>query len=128
MWEICSRSTRLFWCIGMAGFLEELFVRRPVVTVHALRRFAERALGVTGLPDDDREAVAALAEVHGLDVKQIREALRGLIAQGVDLGAEAVTLSGFRYVLRDGALITVLDKRNKYRRRGPRIEQREDFP
>jgi len=101
---------------------------KPTITDHAVRRFAERALGVTGLPESDKAAVAALADVHGFDVAAIRQALRTLISQGVELGAAAVTLSGSRYVLRDGALITVLDKRGKYRRRGPRIERSGDLP
>lgn len=88
---------------------------KPVVTVHAVRRFAERVLGVEGLPGNDDEALKIMREVHGLDTDEIRRLLGVFVTQAVMLRATAVTLRGARYVLRGKTLVTVVPARAGWR-------------
>ena len=90
----------------------------PIITTHAIRRFAERLLGVRGLPEDDRAAVEALGDVHGLDVREIEKLLCAAVESGVACGASAVKLAGANFVLKNRSLVTVVKlKRPSQRRR-----------
>ena len=97
---------------------------RPIITPHAVRRFAELALGVRNLPTNDDDALKAL-ELRGFDTREISAMLSAFLTRAVDLGAVAVTLRGSRYVLRGRRLITVLSTGNRKRRRA-RIERDGD--
>ena len=99
--------------------------KKAIITMHAIRRFAERVMGVEGLSADDEAAVVELRAVHGIDTVEIERLLGDLVQRGVELGAVAVTLKGSRYVLRDRALITILDMPKRRRRQG-RIDRSED--
>lgn len=94
------------------------------VTMHAVRRFAERALGVRGLPADDAAAMADLQQIHGLDIVEIRELLSGAVANAMRLGASAVKIGGVRFVLAHGKMVTVT-KRPRINRR--RIDREVDW-
>ena len=90
----------------------------PFVTLHALRRIGDRVLGLTDLPKDDAEAVAAMRDRYRLDVEGIAALVRRVVARGVSAGAPSVKVPGFRFVLEGGTVITVLaTKRPKRRRR-----------
>ena len=90
-------------------------MRRPRVTAHAIRRYAERALCVSGLPEDDGAAVQALHDVHKIDVAELAALLRWRVARGVEAEASAVIFQGLRYLLRGETLITVLVARRRRR-------------
>jgi len=90
-------------------------VVKPVITVHAIRWFAERVLGIRGLPDDDVEAVAALRAVHKVSTADLERVLEQLVERGVTAGASAVLFAGTRYILKGPYLITVLNIRRQPR-------------
>ena len=98
---------------------------RAIVTLHAIRRFAERVLGVRGLPDDDAAALVALRSVHGVDTVEIERELSAFVQVGATMGASAVLYRGARYVLSERTLVTVLDTPKRRRQRG-RIDRDED--
>ena len=90
----------------------------PHVTRHAIRRFGERVLGLTGLPDDDTEAVAAMRDLYRIDVKAVAELVCRVVARGVAVGAPAVRMSGYRFLLSGAVVATIVStKRPKRRRR-----------
>lgn len=89
---------------------------KPRVTPHAVRRYAERALDIAGLPNDDCHALDELRRVHGLDIEEIMAALALLVSRGVAAGAAAVTFQGLRYILRRETVVTVLLKTRRRRR------------
>lgn len=98
----------------------------PVITHHALRCFAERALGVQGLPADDHEALKVLAS-RGFDLNDLSRTLSAFLSRAVSLGAVAVTLDGSRYILRGRVLTTVVPaSRPRPRARRARIERDDD--
>ena len=82
---------------------------KPIITIHSVRRFAERVLGVTGLPEHDEAALVALRMVHGVDVAKVEIMLARLVERGVSLGASAVLFGGARFVLKGPHLITILN-------------------
>ncbi|MCP1549430.1 MULTISPECIES: hypothetical protein [Methylobacteriaceae] len=77
------------------------------VTDHAVRRYAERALGVTVAGDDDGAAMTAL-RTRSVNVGRIRRHLAILGGLGVANAAGAVVAEGLKLVLVDGAVVTVL--------------------
>ena len=100
-------------------------MRRPIVSVHSIRRFAERCLGVTGLPEQDEAALVALRSVHGFDTVQIERMLATAVRTGVETGAQAVLVAGCRFVLDGRVLVTVIPN-DRFRRRRVRIERDVD--
>lgn len=99
---------------------------KPVVTDHAIRRFAERVLGVRGLPAGDYDALGVLAEKHGLDIMEIERALAAAAQVGVDHKAGGVVSAGVHYVLNGNSLVTVWSRHKRRRRGKPRIDRDED--
>lgn len=81
---------------------------RARATDHAVRRYAERALGVVG-DGDDAEAVKAL-QAHRVNVAAIRRRLIIVGGLGVANGACAVIegQTGLKLVIADGAVVAVL--------------------
>lgn len=100
-------------------------MRRPVITAHAVRRFAERFLGICGLPEHDGAAITALQDVHGVDVGRLREMLAERVQRGVLAEAPIVRLGGARYVLEENKLVTILQVERRPRRKRP-IERERD--
>ncbi|MBE7201612.1 MAG: hypothetical protein INR70_27940 [Parafilimonas terrae] len=83
---------------------------RARVTDHALRRFAERAMGLVVGPDvEDPAAVAELAR-RGVQVGKVRRTLGEMGGIGLSRGAKAVIVNGLKLVLADGAVVTVCAK------------------
>lgn len=82
---------------------------RVRVTDHAVRRYAERALGVTVDGDDD-EAMTVLRE-RKVPVGAIRRHLGTVGGLGVANGAQAVIANGLKLLIADGAVITVLARK-----------------
>ncbi len=83
---------------------------RARATDHAVRRFAERAVGV--IVDEGMDDTAALAELgrRGVNVRRVRQTLSKLGGIGVANKAQAVIVNGLKLVIRDGAVVTVLAK------------------
>lgn len=98
---------------------------KPVITIHAVRRFVERVLGAPDLPANDDEALLFMHQVHGIDPEKIRTLLEGIVRQAVRLRAGAVRLAGARYVLSGNVLVTVVPIATSWRRRA-RIEREYD--
>jgi hypothetical protein len=82
---------------------------RARVTDHAVRRYAERALGVAVEGDDD-EAMTALRR-RKVPVGAVRRHLSTIGGLGVANGAQAVIADGLKLVIADGAVVTVLAKK-----------------
>lgn len=76
--------------------------RRPHVSDHAMLRYLERVVGI--------------------DVESHRRVVEARVGLGVDLGAAAVVSEGFRYILQDVRVTTVVPVRSD-----PRL-QRHDRP
>lgn len=84
---------------------------RARVTDHALRRYAERALGVTvDAPVEDDEAILELRQ-RRVPVGAIRRHLSIVGGLGVANGAQAVIAEGLKLVIADRAVVTVLAKK-----------------
>jgi hypothetical protein len=83
---------------------------RARATDHAVRRYAERALGVWIEGMDDGAAIAAL-RARGINVGAIRRKLSILGGLGVANDATAVTADGLKLVISDRAVVTVLAKK-----------------
>lgn len=84
---------------------------RARVTDHALRRYAERALGVTvDASVEDDEAIAELRR-RRVPVGAIRRHLSIVGGLGVANGACAVIAEGLKFVIADRAVVTVLEKK-----------------
>lgn len=98
---------------------------RAKATDHAVRRFAERAIGV--VVDEALDDTAAIAELarRGLNVRMLRATIGRLGGIGVANGAQAVVVHGLKLVIRDGAVVTVLAKNQM---REPRPEPDEGLP
>lgn len=81
---------------------------RARATDHAVRRFAERALGIV-LDEalSDAAAMAALAH-RGVNVRAVRASLAHYGGLGVAHGANAVVVNGLKLVIQDRAVVTVL--------------------
>lgn len=62
-----------------------------VVSDHAVLRYLERA--------------------HGLDVEYFRAHIESLCAKGIAARAQAVSVDGVKFLLRDGRVISTLPKR-----------------
>ena len=99
--------------------------RSPVITIHALRRYGERMLGVEGLSEDDPDAIIQLEEIYDFDPAAATVAIAAIVRRGLLLGASAVTFGGLRFVLRDGTVITAVPKHSGRKRRR-RIARGED--
>ncbi len=80
---------------------------RARATDHAVRRYAERRLGVWVDGTDDGAALTTL-RARGVDVGAIRRRLSIAGGLGVANGASAVIADGLKLVLADGAVVTVL--------------------
>lgn len=110
----------------------------PMITAHAIRRFAERILGFSGLPDDDREAVWVIGNIYGLDPSIIEGWLEALVGPAVAVKARGITLGGVFFKLDGRKLVTVvlgpsvnrIDRRSRKPKRPPRhlIDEDDDFP
>ena len=98
---------------------------RLYLTAHAIRRFAERIEGIAVPGAVDSEAIHQLWADGALDIGAISAELERLTQLAADLGATAVLYRGFRIVIADGAVVTVLPT-GKRRRRGPRIGRAGD--
>lgn len=99
--------------------------REPTITIHAIRRFAERVMGVRLEAKGDRAALAELREVHKVDTEAIETVLTGIVRRGVAAGASAVILRRTRFVLEGRRLVTVTAFPKRRRRKG-RIDRDED--
>lgn len=80
---------------------------RARVTDHAIRRYAERALGVWVEAADDTAALTVLRR-RGVNVGAIRERIAVAGGLGVANGAVAVIADGRKLVLQGPAVVTVL--------------------
>lgn len=93
-------------------------MRDTYVTTHAIRRWLERVRGVMlpGLSDD--EFLAAVYNETGITRDHLIPLIKDAVASGVRYGASAVVLNGYRYVLRDNHVITIVPVkcRPQYRR------------
>jgi len=80
------------------------------VTIHAVRRYAERALRIP-VPEtlDDVAAMHDL-EGRGVDLDAIRDRLHRACDRAADQGAIGVKFDNVRARLRDGTVTTVLEK------------------
>lgn len=85
---------------------------RARATDHAVRRYAERALGVVVDGDDDAVAMKAL-QARRVNVGAIRWRLSIVGGLGVANGANAVIKgqTGLKLVIADGAVVTVLARK-----------------
>ena len=99
--------------------------RSPIVSIHAVRRFAERVLGVKGLSLEDPIAMGELRSVYGIDTVEMERELAKMVEIGVAAGAGAVLVHGLRFVLHEGVLVTVIPKPKKSRRKR-RIDRGDD--
>lgn len=90
------------------------------LTAHAIRRFAERVEGIAVHGAVDSEAIRKLWADGALDIAAISAELERVTQLAADLGACAVLYRGFRIVIVDGAIVSVVPM-GKSRRRGPRI-------
>ncbi len=91
---------------------------RAKVTLHAIRRYADRILGMEQLLEglDDSEAVD-VAAAQGVPIGEIRRWLAFYGGVGVRHGAVGVCRDGVAIVLKQGRVITVLSRRGERRRR-----------
>ncbi|MFY9293870.1 MAG: hypothetical protein WAP03_24720 [Methylorubrum rhodinum] len=91
---------------------------RAYVTIHAIRRYGDRILGLEEtLADlDDIEAVDAMIGMR-VDVPAIREWLAFFGGVGIRHGAVGVCRDGVGLVLKAGKVVTVLSRRGERRRR-----------
>lgn len=79
-----------------------------IVTDHALLRWLER--------------------VHGIDMEKFRCDLDVIVRDAVRAGAKALNRDGFKYVIENGKLVTVLTPEKWERKPGPRSKFRpRDF-
>jgi hypothetical protein len=86
---------------------------RARVTDHAVRRYAERALGEVVDPTvEDDEAIAELRQ-RRVPVGAIRRRLAVAGGLGVANKAQAVITEGLKLVIADGAVVTVVAKKWK---------------
>ncbi|QDI79106.1 hypothetical protein E8E01_00990 [Methylorubrum populi] len=88
------------------------------MTIHAIRRYGDRILGLKeALADlDDIEAVDAMIGMR-VDVPAIRTWLAFYGGVGVRHGAVGVCRDGVGLVLKGGKVVTVLSRRGERRRR-----------
>jgi hypothetical protein len=91
---------------------------RARVTLHAIRRYGDRILGMKEILDglDDAEAVDAMVGIR-VDVPAIREWLAFYGGVGKRYGAVGVCRDGVGIVLQGGCVVTVISKRGERRRR-----------
>ena len=98
--------------------------KSPIITIHAVRRYAERVLEVKGLDAEDPIALGELRAVHGVDTVEIERHLLSVVRRGVAAGAMAVRFRGARFMLTEEVLTTILTKPKKRRR--PRVDHDRD--
>lgn len=67
----------------------EMVRRKPTITDHALVRYLERK--------------------HGIDMEALRKAILSDIGATLELGVSSVTIEGIRYVVKNKAVVTVLE-------------------
>ncbi|BCM83734.1 hypothetical protein [Methylobacterium indicum] len=91
---------------------------RAKVTLHAIRRYGDRILGLEETLEglDDAEAVDAMVGMR-LDVPAIREWLSFYGGVGKRHGAVGVCRDGVGLVLQGGRVVTVISKRGERRHR-----------
>lgn len=91
---------------------------RAKVTLHAIRRYADRILGMEELLDglDDSEAVDVVA-AQGIPIGEIRAWLAFYGGVGVRHGAVGVCRDGVGLVIQGGRVVTVISRRGERRRR-----------
>lgn len=95
----------------------------PIVSIHAVRRFGERALGCRDLDPSDPVALGQMRTVYNLDTGVIEALLAAIVHSGVEAGAASVKFGRHRYMLSGRVLTTVLNIPKPRRRR--RIVDRE---
>jgi len=90
---------------------------RARVTLHALRRYGERILGLVEVLEglDDLEAVEAMTGL-GIEVPAIQTWCAFYGGRGVRHGAIGVCRDGIGLVLKGGAVVTVVSRRAERRR------------
>lgn len=59
-------------------------------------------------PVTDHAVIRYLERVLGLDVDGLRDKIAAEIAPAIRVGASCVTHQGFKYMIVDGALVTIL--------------------
>ncbi len=91
---------------------------RARVTLHALRRYGDRILGLEETLEglDDAEAVDVMAAT-GIPIGEIRAWLAFYGGVGVRHGAVGVCRDGVGIVLQGGRVVTVISRRGERRRR-----------
>ncbi len=90
---------------------------RAHVTLHAIRRYGDRILGLEELLEglEDLEAVDVM-QARGIPIGQIRTWLAFYGGVGVRHGAVGVCRDGVGLVLKDGRVVTVVSRRGERRR------------
>lgn len=82
------------------------------VTIHAIRRYAERGLGFV-VPGDDRDAMIEL-EKRGVDLQSIRDTLAALGAKARCYGAPAIIIGRIKVIRVGDDVVTVAPKSGVY--------------
>jgi len=80
------------------------------VTIHAVRRYAERALKIPVSEDLDDVAAMHDLEDRGIDLEAIRDRLHRACDEAAERGAVGVKFDNVRARLRDGTVTTVMEK------------------
>lgn len=90
---------------------------RARVTVHAIRRYGDRILGMEQVLDglDDIEAVDVM-QASGVPIGEVRRWLAFYGGVGVRHGAIGVCRDGVGLVLKCGRVFTVISRRGEHRR------------
>lgn len=99
---------------------------RQIITAHALVRYLERvrsldlapyraAMPAVGLDPDDDGALLHFLEVYTpLDLASARrDLLSAPVRQALGCGAQAAVVGGFRYVIINGQIVTVMPRPDK---------------
>ena len=89
----------------------------PSVTIHAVRRFGERALGIRGLDPSDGVALGQMRVVHGIDTGFVEKLIASIVQRGVAAGACSVKFGRHRFLLDGNVVVTVLEIPKTKRRR-----------
>jgi hypothetical protein len=80
------------------------------VTIHAIRRYAQRVLGIEVSEElDDVDAMHALEEL-GVDLEAIRERIHSVCDEPASRGAVGVKFDGIRALIKSDVVVTILQK------------------
>lgn len=75
-------------------------------------------------PVSDHAVLRYLERVEGIDVEAVRRRIGATVQPGIEAGAKHVIHGGYRYVLSDTVVVTVMRQNNpdpgRVKRRGPK--------